>query len=107
MQRLMAHFPFPSEYGGYVTALREAFAEERNSSSGPVRQGLPDPLSNRELDVLVLMAERLSDKEIAGRLHVSLSTVKSHANKIYQKLHVRGRREAAEKARGLGILPQA
>lgn len=106
MQRLMARYPFPSEYGEYVTALREAFANDRLRRSAPIRQELPEPLSNREFDVLSLMGERLSNKEIAGRLHVSLPTVKSHANRIYQKLHVHNRREAVEKAVGLGLLPQ-
>lgn len=106
MQRLMARYPFPSEYDEYVSALREAFANEGLRPSGPIKQALPEPLSNRELDVLALMAERLSNKEIAGRLHVSLPTVKSHANRIYQKLHVHNRRGAVEKAVGLGLLPQ-
>ena len=52
------------------------------------------------------MAERLSNKEIAGRLYVSLPTVKSHALKIYQKLHVNDRRGAVEKAVALGLLPE-
>ena len=71
-----------------------------------MKQELPDPLSDRELEVLELMAERLSNKEVAGRLYVSVPTVKSHALKIYQKLHVNDRRGAVEKAVALGLLPE-
>ena len=59
-----------------------------------------------QIDVLQLMARRLSNKEIAGRLHVSLATVKSHALRIYQKLDVHGRRQAVERGVALGILAE-
>ena len=62
-------------------------------------------LSNRELDVLILLEERLSNKEIARRLVISPSTVKRHTLSIYAKLGVGGRREAVAKARRLGVLP--
>jgi LuxR family maltose regulon positive regulatory protein len=56
------------------------------------------PLSNREIDVLELLAQRLSNKEIAERLHVSPETVKKHTRNIYEKLGVHGRQEATAKA---------
>ena len=62
--------------------------------------------SRRAVGAALPVAERLSNKEIAGRLYVSLRTVKSHALKIYQKLHVNGRRGAVEKAVALGLLPE-
>ena len=62
-------------------------------------------LTNRELDVLVLLAERLSNKEIARRLVISPATVKRHTLSLYTKLDVAGRREAVARARDLGILP--
>ena len=55
-------------------------------------------LSNRELDVLELLTQRLSNKEIADRLNVSSETVKKHTRNLYQKLEVHGRREAVAKA---------
>jgi LuxR family maltose regulon positive regulatory protein len=68
--------------------------------------GGPDMLlTNRELDVLLLLAQRLSDKEIAQALVVSPRTVKKHAASIYQKLHVDNRRAAVSAARAQGILP--
>ena len=66
---------------------------------------LPEPLTDRELEVLALLARRYRDKEIAAELFISPATVRRHASNIYQKLQVNGRRQAAEKARALGILP--
>jgi LuxR family maltose regulon positive regulatory protein len=57
-----------------------------------------DSLSNRELDIIHLLAQRLSNQEIANKLFISSSTVKRHTINIYQKLGVNKRREAVEKA---------
>jgi LuxR family maltose regulon positive regulatory protein len=65
---------------------------------------LIEPLTPRELEVLQLLAEGLTNPEIARQLFISLPTVKSHARNIYGKLGVHGRREAAKCARQLGIL---
>lgn len=54
-------------------------------------------LSDREIDILYLLAGRLSDKEIAEKLCLSINTVKSHNRSIYQKLGVAGRRQAVKK----------
>jgi ATP/maltotriose-dependent transcriptional regulator MalT/CheY-like chemotaxis protein len=67
-------------------------------------QPLVEPLTNRELDILDLLAQRLQNKEIADKLFISTETVKSHLNNIYQKLNVSNRRDAVEKAKSLGIL---
>jgi LuxR family maltose regulon positive regulatory protein len=61
-------------------------------------------LTNREIDVLVLLAERLSDKEIAERLVLSPVTVKKHTQRIYGKLGVHSRRAAVNEARRLGLI---
>jgi ATP/maltotriose-dependent transcriptional regulator MalT len=61
-------------------------------------------LSERELDVLRLLASSLSQREIAGELYVSFSTVKSHTRSIFRKLRVDSRADAVKRARELGLL---
>jgi LuxR family maltose regulon positive regulatory protein len=68
-------------------------------------QPLIEPLSERELEVLQLIAEGLSNREIAQRLVLSLPTVKWHSSNIYGKLGVKNRTTAVVKARELAILP--
>ena len=65
--------------------------------------GLPEHLSPREQEVLALLVERLTNKEIGEQLFISTATVKRHAHNIYEKLNVKGRREAVAKAVGLGL----
>jgi LuxR family maltose regulon positive regulatory protein len=67
-------------------------------------QSLVEPLSERELEVLRLMAAGLKNREIADELVIVLGTVKAHINSIYGKLGVGGRVQAIERARALGIL---
>ena len=67
---------------------------------------LAEPLSRRELGLLPLIAEGLTNQEIADRLFLSLYTVKAHARTIYAKLGVTSRTQAAAKARALGLLPR-
>ncbi len=62
-------------------------------------------LSNRELEVLQLMAEGLSNQEIAARLFVSLNTVKTHSANLFIKMDVKRRTQAIEKAKRLSIIP--
>ena len=66
--------------------------------------GLVEPLSERELEVLRLIARGKSNKEIAGALMVTLNTVKKHSSHIYEKLGVHGRTQAIARARELGFL---
>lgn len=61
-------------------------------------------LSPRELEVLELMAKGHSNAEIAENLFVSLNTVKTHSSKLYDKLEVKRRTQAVEKARKLNII---
>jgi LuxR family transcriptional regulator, maltose regulon positive regulatory protein len=86
----------------------EALPSRATPSPYPLTPGqeysIDMPLTNRELDVLKLLEERLSNKEIARRLVIAPATVKRHTLSIYGKLGVSGRHEAVAKARHLGIL---
>jgi len=62
-------------------------------------------ISKRELEVLQLMSEGLSNNEIADRLFVSLNTVKSHSSRLFEKLEVKRRTQAVEKAKRLFLIP--
>ena len=65
---------------------------------------LVEPLTNREMDVLELLVQRLSNKEIAESLFVAPSTIQTHLTNIFQKLNAGNRREAVARAREIGIL---
>lgn len=81
-------------------------APDTTSAKSPYDDGLVVELniSKREMDVLNLMAEGLSNSEIAGRLFVSLNTVKTHCSSLYEKLEVKRRTQAIEKAKRLRII---
>jgi len=61
-------------------------------------------LSNREVEVLQLMAEGLSNQEIAARLYVSINTIKTHSSNIFEKMDVRRRTQAIDKAKKMNII---
>jgi NarL family two-component system response regulator LiaR len=79
--------------------MREALATPQ-----PMAQPLAEPLSERELEVLDLIAAGLTNREIADRLFIATGTVKRHINNIYGKLQVHHRAEAIARARDLGLL---
>ena len=92
----------------YVARLLAAFPESESPvhyAPGPAEQSrIVEPLSERELEVLRLLAAGLSNPEIARRLYVAVSTVRSHTKSIYGKLGAHGREEAVQRARELGLL---
>ncbi|MBN1660530.1 MAG: tetratricopeptide repeat protein [Anaerolineae bacterium] len=89
----------------YVGQLLAAFASGSVATVAAEDQPLVEPLSERELEVLVLLAQGLSNAEIGRRLFISLPTVKSHTGSIYGKLGVHARAQAVARARELGMLP--
>ncbi len=93
------------DYTGKLLAVFEA--EKRKSeykSPLPPAQPLIEPLSQRELKILQLIAQGLSNREIGERLFLALDTVKGHNRKIFDKLQVQSRTEAVARARELGLL---
>jgi LuxR family maltose regulon positive regulatory protein len=67
-------------------------------------EALIEPLSERELEVLQLIAEGLTNREVAARLFLSLNTVKVHTRNIYGKLNVHSRTQAVAQSQQLGLL---
>ncbi len=63
-----------------------------------------EPLSDRELEILHLIAQGLSNAEIGQRLYLALSTVKGHNLRLFGKLQAQNRTEAVARARELGLL---
>jgi LuxR family maltose regulon positive regulatory protein len=96
--------------GAHIDRILSVFPEEvaatapRPSPSPRASSPLIEPLTNRELDTLELLAKRLYDKEIAEGLSVSTETVRTHLKHIYQKLQVSNRRQAIIKAEEFGLL---
>jgi LuxR family maltose regulon positive regulatory protein len=111
LERSAASAPFA---GDYVHDLLAAFQQERGAQRNGVAeatsltptpaQALADPLTEREVEILHLLAEGLSNKEIGDRLVVAPSTVKQHLKNIYGKLDVHSRTQAVARGRELALL---
>jgi len=89
-----------------VTRIVEKEVYIENQEKSEIDQKVIEELgiSKRELDVLNLMAQGLSNDEIAGELFISLNTVKTHTSNIFVKLDVKRRTQAAEKAKRMKII---
>ncbi|MFC1976235.1 LuxR C-terminal-related transcriptional regulator [Chloroflexota bacterium] len=93
----------------YARRLLAAFPVAEPEQTDPSKTQAPkselvEPLSERELEVLQLIAEGLTNPEIASRLFLTLNTVKAHTRNIYGKLGAHNRTQAVAQARALGIL---
>jgi LuxR family maltose regulon positive regulatory protein len=84
----------------YVDKLLSTFAQPKDM----LQSKLIEPLSQRELEILQLIAQGLSNQEISERLFLALSSVKGHNQMIFSKLHVQSRTEAIARARELSLL---
>lgn len=88
-----------------LTALSSASpASNSEGVTAPTQIVLIEPLSDREQEVLRLLANGSTNREIADELYVSLGTIKAHTNHVFAKLGVRSRTEAAARAREIGLL---
>jgi LuxR family maltose regulon positive regulatory protein len=89
----------------YSKKILAVLASQKNiPHSSFIIQPLIDHLSERELEVLQLIAQGLSNQEITQKLFVALSTVKGHNLRIFAKLQAKSRTEAVARARELGLL---
>jgi LuxR family maltose regulon positive regulatory protein len=84
----------------YAKKILSAF----KSGKPPKIEGLMDPISERELEILHLITAGLSNREIAEKLFISLNTVKTHTKNINSKLNVTSRTKAAARAKELGVI---
>jgi len=95
----------------YTRRLLAAFPVAEPEQADPLRTLAPkseliEPLSEREFEVLQLVAEGLTNPEIASRLFLALNTVKAHTRNIYGKLNVHSRTQAIARSQELGLLPR-
>jgi LuxR family maltose regulon positive regulatory protein len=101
------------EYTGKILAafsnekagnLRDVFDDPTSKQPSELSQTLIEPLTNREIEILSILAKRLSNDVIAQKLFISPETVKRHLYNIYQKLGVKNRQQAIAKAESTGML---
>ena len=84
----------------YITKLLASFSTEPTTG----QSSTIDPITQREIEILKLIAQGLSNQEIGTRLFIALDTVKGHNRRIFEKLQVKRRTEAVARARELGYL---
>jgi LuxR family maltose regulon positive regulatory protein len=100
LMRLRQHSVSPD----FIYQIIDAFPAKEQDASPIPQNALIEPLTDRELEVLALLAQRKRNQEIADDLVITLGTVKQYTHNIYQKLGVKGRHAAVAKATRLGIL---
>jgi len=94
------------QIAAYTLRLIAAFSQVKSAGKSEIRHpksAIPEPLSARELEVLRLVADGLSNREIADKLVVTVTTVKKHVSNIFGKLDVTSRTQAIARASDLKL----
>ena len=99
--KLLNRLDLDAEGKRYVGRILDAY---RSDGKAQTDEALEHPLTKRELEILGLLANELSNKQIADQLFIAPATVKRHSENIYHKLDVPGRHQAVAKAKGLAII---
>jgi LuxR family maltose regulon positive regulatory protein len=101
---LLEALPTDAALDRYVASLLDAARHQAAPPGWRDAQSWLEPLSDRELTALRYLASRLSYREIASELYISVNTLKSHVKAIYRKLGASTRAEAVQTARETGLL---
>jgi LuxR family maltose regulon positive regulatory protein len=101
LARLLAGLDLETSEMRYVAQILSAFSGDGRAQTV---EALDHSLSKREVEILGLLADELSNKQISDQLSISAATVKRHTENIYRKLGVHGRRKAVAKAQGLSLI---
>ena len=104
LREVSAHKIMPDYTDRLLAAFQADQRENKDKLDKVPVSGLIEPLSQRELEVLRLIAQGLSNQEICERLFLALDTVKGHNRRIFNKLQVQRRTEAIARARELGLI---
>jgi LuxR family maltose regulon positive regulatory protein len=104
MAQALTRLKVGSDLQAYIRQILAAIPKPQSAAGLIGQKEILVKLTNRELQVLELLQMRRTNKEIAAQLMVSPGTIKGHTIHIYNKLDVKGRRQAVEKAIALGIL---
>ena len=109
IRRLLSAFAEQEDVHSFIPAQDKPFGSTQDESSSRARpsvnaEHVVEPLSERELEVLHLIAQGRSNREISERLFLAVSTVKGHNRMIFGKLQVQSRTEAVARARELGLV---
>jgi LuxR family maltose regulon positive regulatory protein len=104
MAPLLYRVAADSAHSNYIDRILGAIDLDAIAQPSAAEAQLVEPLSDREIEVLECISEGLSNREIAQRLTIALSTVKSHTRNIYSKMGVNSRTQAIAHARAWGIL---
>jgi LuxR family maltose regulon positive regulatory protein len=102
LNRLSGDLRDRPKLASYATRILSAF--EPVARKPKQVDGLIEPLTEREMEVLRYIAEGCTNPEIAGRLFVSPNTLKAHSQNIFMKLNVHNRLQAVNRARELGLI---
>jgi LuxR family transcriptional regulator, maltose regulon positive regulatory protein len=103
MVELLRHAGSKGIESHYVATILAATKQEAALPTDE-QQPLIDPLSNRELEILELLADGCSNQDVAEQLIIAVGTVKAHTVSIYRKLNVNSRMQAVARARDLRLL---
>ena len=101
---ILSHPTVYQQFTHYVNKIKGIETSTSQREMAKTAVSLVDPLSDREIEILQLIAQGYSNREIARKLYITIGTVKSHTNHIYSKLSVKSRTQAVAHAKSLNLI---